>query len=171
MAEPYIGEIRLFGFDFAPAGWAKCDGGLLSIEQNQALFSILGTTYGGDGRTEFGLPGMRGRTPISFDDNHILGEKSGTETIDLTTAQIPTHTHIMQATNADAISDNNGAIPTDHILAQATTKIYSDDLSTLTAMNAIAVGHTGGGTGMNNMQPFLTINFCIALTGTYPPRN
>ncbi|NES22537.1 MAG: phage tail protein [Symploca sp. SIO3E6] len=171
MAEPFIGEIRLFGFDFAPKGWAKCDGALLSINQNQSLYSILGNTYGGDGRTDFGLPGLRGRTPISFDNNHILGEQSGTETIDLTTDKMPTHTHAMQATNADAISGNDGANPTGHILAQATTKIYSDDFSTLTSMNAITVGNTGGGTGMNNMQPFLTINFCIALTGLYPPRN
>lgn len=166
MIDPYLGEIRLFGFDFPPNGWAECNGSLLSISQNQSLYSILGTTYGGDGRTTFALPDLRGRVPISFSSSHSQGQEGGTEASILTTAQIPAHTHTMQATTNDA----QGINPTDQVLAQSVTNTCAKP-DNLVSMNVTAVGNAGDGSGFKNMQPFLTINFCIAITGVFPPRN
>jgi len=180
MSEPYIGQITMFAGNFAIRGWALCDGQLLAISQNQSLFSLLGTTYGGDGRTTFGLPDLRGRAPMhagqgSGLSNRSLGLKSGTETNTLTIANLPTHAH----TDSDPLlnataSPPNTSNPTGAALALA--PVYNDSETPASAMNADSVEHpatgpAGGGTSHNNMQPYLAIHFIIALTGVFPPRN
>lgn len=171
MSEPFLAEIRIVGFNFAPRGWAFCDGQILPINQNQSLYSLLGTTYGGDGRTSFALPDMRGRTPIHVGastngTNHTQGQKSGEETHTLTTAEMPTHTHV--ARGASVPADNTD--PTGRVLADTAGLYGAPDANTLT-MAADNLANTGGGQGHNNMQPYLTLNFCIALQGLFPPRN
>ncbi|MGK7909049.1 MAG: phage tail protein [Synechococcus sp.] len=171
MTEPYLGEIRMFGFNFAPRGWAQCNGETLPISQNQSLYSILGTTYGGDGRTSFALPDLRGRVPIHKSSTYPLGTKSGVESITMTEAQMPAHTHTMRGTSDAALSsDNGGNDPTGRVLATSTTPIYTS-AANLTSLNAITIGTNTGGQPIDNIQPFLTIEFCIALSGTFPPRN
>ena len=173
MAEPYLGEIRMVGFTFAPRQWALCDGEILPINQNQSLYSILGTTYGGDGRTSFALPDLRGRTPIHAGSGtgltaRTLGEKGGEEGHVLTVSEVPPHRHAVNATSVDADTNN----PTGALLGGATFPIYgSFDDTTKTTLNSLAVASTGKDTEVNNMQPFLAVNFIIALTGTFPPRN
>lgn len=168
MSEPFLAEIRLFGFNFAPVGWALCDGQLLPINQNQSLYSLLGTTYGGDGRTTFALPDLRGRVPIHFDGSHPLGQKSGEETHPLTTAEIPGHTHQLAASNDTADSQ----IPNGTALARSTaTDPGWTPPASLVGMAPESVGTTGTGQGHDNMQPYLTVEFCIALRGIFPPRN
>ena len=181
MSEPYIGEIRMFGFNFAPRNWAKCDGEILSISQNESLYSILGTTYGGDGRTTFALPDLRGRVPIHPGDSnttgsssHSLGAKIGVESNTMTEAQMPAHTHTIMGTSDNALSSANGGNdPTGRVLATSTTAIYTGDTSAanLTPLSAITVDTNTGDQPIDNMQPFLAIEFCIALSGTFPPRN
>ena len=165
MSDPYLGEVRMFAFDFAPRNWAKCDGELLPIEQNQALFSILSTTYGGDGRTDFALPDLRGRTPLHKGNGISLGQYDGEEGVALTTTEIPAHTHTAHTASANAGSND----PTDRLLAQ-TANLYGA-ASNLVSMASTAIGSTGGGQEHNNMQPYLVINFCISMAGTFPPRN
>jgi len=163
MAEPFLSEIRIVSFDFAPKGWATCDGQFLPINQNQGLFSLLGTTYGGDGRTNFALPNLRGRTPIHFGD-HSLGEAAGSEAVTITIGQLPTHTHVLQATSNTATDP----IPTSSLMmATASADLYGAAQS-LVAMNAGVVGNVGGSQAHLNLQPFLTLNFCIALQGIFP---
>ncbi|MDV3348306.1 tail fiber protein [Leptothoe sp. LEGE 181152] len=167
MSEPFLGEIKMFGFNFPPRGWAKCDGETLAINQNQSLYSLLGTTYGGDGRTSFALPGLRGRVPIGFGSGYPQGQRSGEEGSTLTTSDMPSHTHTVQATSADA----SGTTPSDQVLAHtANVNIYAD-AANLVSLNSNTVGSAGGGQAIDNMQPFLAVEFCIALTGTFPPRN
>ena len=169
MSEPFLAEIRIVGFNFAPRGWAFCDGQILPINQNQSLYSLLGTTYGGDGRTSFALPDLRGRTPIHKSDSHGLGQKGGAETVTLTAAEMAAHTHAARASSA------NGNVPlpalgaTGHVLAGFDG--YSDTTTTMTALRSGTVTNAGGGQAHNNMQPFLTLNFCIALKGLFPSRN
>lgn len=172
MSEPFIGEVRSFGFNFAPVGWAQCNGQLLSIAQNTALFSILGTTYGGDGRTNFALPDLQGSVPMGAGQgsglsDRPLGEHGGTETEVLTAQQIPSHNH---AANAQAGNGNQPA-PAGNFWAQdlGGSKEYGDDGSS--QMAAGAVGATGGGQPHNNLQPYQVLNYCIALTGIFPPRS
>lgn len=179
MTEPYIGEIRLFGFNFAPRNWAQCDGELLSIEQNQSLYSLLGTTYGGDGRTTFALPDLRGRVPIHPGNSNTTGStnlsqgaKSGVESNTMTEAQMPAHTHTMRGTSDAALASTSGGNdPTGRVLATSTIAIYTSDTSNLTPLSAITIGQNTGGQSIDNMQPFLAVEFCIALVGTFPPRN
>ncbi len=166
MSEPFLAEIRMVGFNFAPRGWAFCDGQILPINQNQSLYSLLGTTYGGDGRTSFALPELRGRTPIHMGNGHSLGQRSGTETQPLTVAQIPRHQHQLRASSDNA----NENAPADNLLARSTSTIYSSP-GNLVAMNSGAVADTGAGQGHDNMQPYLALNFCIALQGLFPSRN
>ncbi len=170
MAEPYLSEIRIFGFNFAPRNWAQCDGQILPINQNQSLYSLLGTTYGGDGRTSFALPDLRGRAAIHKGTTITLGAKSGSESVVLTTDQIPSHDHTLQATNDDSTSP---LPPQDNFLARATTPLYhtATNLVALKATDVPAVGKTGGSQGHNNMQPFQALNFCIAISGLFPSRN
>jgi len=167
VSEPFLGEIRLFGFSFAPRSWAKCDGQLLAISQNQSLFSILGTTYGGDGRNTFALPDLRGRVPRQVDTGLNQGTVSGSEAVPLTTAAVPPHTHSLRATSDNATSSS----PTGNVYAKAGTTVYRDTADALVDMNSGAIGATGGGQGHDNMQPFQVISFCIAVTGLFPPRN
>lgn len=166
MAEPFLSEIRIMSFVFAPKGWALCNGQLLPINQNQALFSLLGTTFGGDGRVNFALPDLRGRTPIHVGSGHTLGEKGGEQAHTLSISEIPTHTHVVQATNTDA---NRSDSPLNNILGPA-NNIYGSP-SQLTTLNPATVTSVGGSQAHLNMQPFLTLSFCIALQGIFPSPN
>ena len=177
MSEPFIGQITMFAGTFAPRGWAFCSGQLLQISQNTALFSILGTTYGGDGRTTFGLPDLRGRVPVGSEGNSAgpglsprpLGQRGGTENVTLSLAQIPSHNHAARAVTP--AGNSNDAI----------NNYWADDAGVSSGtyhsgpangtMNAQAIGNNGGGQAHTNMQPFLAINFIIALTGIFPSRN
>jgi microcystin-dependent protein len=165
VAEPFLSEIRIMSFNFAPKGWAMCDGQLLPINQNQPLFSLLGTTFGGDGRVNFALPDQRGRTPIHVGDGHTLGERGGEQNHTLTKAELPTHQHSAQAATVNA--DTN--IAAGNNLAQA-ANLYSQP-SNLVSMNPTTIASVGGSQAHLNMQPFLTLTFCIALQGIFPSPN
>lgn len=168
MTEPFLGEVKLFGFNFNPRGWAKCDGQLLPINQNQSLYSLLGTTYGGDGRTDFALPDLRGRAAAHRGPANTLGTKAGAEAVGLSDAEMPNHTHQLAA-YSDAANSNN---PTGRRLAQAGVSAYHPpDPANTVQMNAGALGNTGTNTPHENMQPFTVVNFCIALQGLFPSRN
>jgi microcystin-dependent protein len=173
MADPYLGEIRPFAFGYAPKGWALCNGALLSIQQNAALYSLLGNTFGGDGRTTFALPDLRGRTPLHPDpaQQQQRGTIGGAEQVTLLPTQVPPHTHsvIASGTNADR-SGAAGATPCFLGATVAGSSYAPASGATLTPLDASAVGSIGGGQAHNNMQPSLVINFCIATTGAYPPR-
>lgn len=169
MAEPFLSEIRIMSFEFAPKGWTMCNGALLPINQNQALFSLLGTTFGGDGRVNFALPDLRGRTPIHVGSGHILGERGGEQAHTLSIAELPTHTHVLNASSTDGNAPvPNG--PSGNLLARTVNQIYGPPQN-LVAMNAGSVTNTGGSQAHLNMQPFLTLNFCIALQGIFPSPN
>jgi microcystin-dependent protein len=165
MAEPFLSEIRLFSFNFPPKGWAFCNGQLLPINQNQALFSLLGTTYGGNGQTNFALPNLRGRVPIHEGNGHTLGEAAGASAVTINISQLPTHQHLFQATSADA--EVSG--PTGNFLAAFLNGYASP--GGLAAMNAGTVTNVGGSQPHINQQPYLVINFCIALQGIFPSQN
>jgi microcystin-dependent protein len=164
MAEPFLSEIRLMSFVFAPRGWALCNGQLLPINQNQALFSLLGTTYGGDGRVNFALPDLRGRTPIHVGSGHTLGERGGEQAHTLSIAELPTHTHVLSASSSDATQP----IPTANMLARLAPANPYAAPQTLATTSAASVANTGGSQAHLNMQPFLTLSFCIALQGIFP---
>jgi microcystin-dependent protein len=168
MAEPFLSEIRIMSFVFAPKGWALCNGQLMPINQNQALFSLLGTTFGGDGRVNFALPDLRGRTPIHVGSGHTLGERGGEPAHTLSIAELPTHTHVMNGNSQNATTDTPANNTT---LAQASIDIYRTQATTLVAMDAGIVGNVGGSQAHLNMQPFLTLSFCIALQGIFPSPN
>ena len=167
MSEPFLAEVRIVGFNFAPRGWAFCDGQILPINQNQSLYSLLGTTYGGDGRTSFALPDLRSRTPIHVSDSHGLGQKGGVETHPLVTAEMAAHTHVAKASST---AGDNPA-PTGRVLAAATDLYRDPEAATMTALRSGTVTNTGGGQAHNNMQPYLTVAFVIALRGLFPSRN
>src|SRR4051794_30935009 len=162
MAEPFLSEIRIMSFGFPPKGWALCDGQLLPINQNQALFSLLGTTYGGDGRVNFGLPNLQGRAPIHMGGGHTLGERGGEQGHTLSIAELPTHTHalVAQAANADTLA------PGANVLASA-NNVYGG-AANLTSLLPTTIGNVGGSQAHLNMQPFLVLTFCIALQGIFP---
>jgi microcystin-dependent protein len=167
MAEPFLSEIRIMSFVFAPKGWALCNGQLLPINQNQPLFSLLGTTFGGDGRVNFALPDLRGRTPIHVGSGHTLGERGGEQAHTLSIAELPTHTHVLNATSTNA----SQPIPTGNLLSrQAPVNPYIG-ATALGAMIAGTVTNTGGSQAHLNLQPFLTLSFCIALQGIFPSPN
>ncbi|HZD04286.1 MAG TPA: tail fiber protein [Longimicrobiales bacterium] len=168
MSEPFLAEIRMVGFNFAPRGWALCDGQILPISQNQSLYSLLGTTYGGDGRTSFALPDLRGRTPVHVSQDHPEGQKAGEETHTLSAAEMPTHTHGLRASSTDGDTVDTGS---SSILAREVGGIYQQGASSLTALRAGTIANTGGGQAHENMMPFITLNFCIALQGLFPSRN
>ena len=171
--EPFIGFIGMFGGNFAPRGWALCDGNLLSISENQALFSILGTTYGGDGRTTFGLPDMRGRVPMHPGSGpglttRRLGEKGGAEDVVLTINQMPSHNHVATLRSIEEDADQSEAAG--NTLANHTGYYNGTPDASLNA-GSITVANNGGGQHHTNVQPFICVNYIIALVGTYPSRN
>lgn len=179
MAEPFIGEIRMFGGNFEPYGWAFCDGRLLAIAQNSALFSLLGTTYGGNGSTNFALPDLRGRVPMSFGNGpgltpRSLGEMSGTENVTLLSSQMPSHTHLVGATTT--VPTGRPAPPTDNLPAavsvnpSGTTVMIYGPAPANTTMSPAMIQPAGGNQPMPNMQPYTCVNFIIALQGIYPSR-
>lgn len=171
MAQPYVGEIRMFGGNFAIAGWAFCDGSLLPISENETLFQLIGTTYGGDGQTTFGLPDLRGRVPIHMGQgpglqNYVLAQNGGVESVTLTIQQIPIHTHTPAASNTGA-SDT----PANNFWANSTTgKPYSAAPPTI-QMNAGTISPTGGSQPHDNMIPFLCVTYIISLFGIFPSPN
>lgn len=167
MSEPFLAEVRIVGFNFAPRGWAFCDGQILPINQNQSLYSLLGTTYGGDGRTSFALPDLRGRTAIHRSDGHSLGQKSGAETVTLTSAEMASHTHAFHASTAVA----NQTTAAGHIVADGGPNSIYNSAAPNENMKANSLPNAGGGQAHNNMQPYLAVNFCIALLGLFPSRN
>jgi microcystin-dependent protein len=165
VAEPFLSEIRMMSFNFAPRGWAMCNGQLLPINQNQALFALLGTTFGGNGQTNFALPDLRGRVPIHVGAGHTLGEMAGEEAHTLTSAELAPHIHVMNgvSTNADVVS------PTDNLVAQS-SQLYGP-AAQLTPLDPSTNGSTGGSQAHPNLQPFVTLTFCIALQGIFPSPN
>lgn len=165
MGEPFIGEIRAFSFAFAPRGWAFCDGHLMAINQNQALFALLGTMYGGDGRVNFALPDLRGRMPLHIGAGFTQGQAGGEEAHTLTINELPPHTHVPQGSTSDA----NSGTPVGGVWAAQAANPYSGGANV--TMNATACGPAGGSQPHPNLAPFLTLNFCIALQGIFPSRS
>jgi microcystin-dependent protein len=170
--DPFVAEIRIFPFNFAPKGWAFCDGQILPLSQNTALFSLLGTTYGGDGKSNFALPNMQGNAPMHPGQGpglslHDLGETGGSETVSLLESEIPSHSHQLRADVLD-IADTNVASPSASLALSGGGTLFQASSNTQMSGNALAP--SGGDQPHNNMQPYLTLNFCIALQGVYPPR-
>ena len=173
MSDQFVAEIRIFPFNFAPTGWAFCDGQLLPLSQNTALFSLLGTFYGGDGKSTFALPNLQGRAPMRTGQGQglserFLGEQGGAETVTLLVSEIPFHTHQLLAAGSDPAESND---PTNFALARSKNgNAYTTTLTPLAQMAFQALPPAGGGLPHNNMQPYLTLNFCIALQGIFPQR-
>jgi microcystin-dependent protein len=170
MSNPFLSEIRIMSFNFAPKGWAMCNGQTLPINQNQPLFALLGTTYGGNGQTTFALPNLQGRTSLHMGGGHTLGERGGEEAHTVNQSEMPAHTHI--ATVDVKPGDNTSANPTGSYPANTGgTPMYSPGSSNMVAMNPGMVTSTGGSQPHENRQPYLCLNFCIALQGIFPSRN
>ena len=167
MAEPFLSEIRIFGFNFPPKGWAFCNGQFMPINQNQALFSLLGTTYGGNGQTTFALPNLQGRAPIHEGSGHTLGEAAGSSAVTITQQTMPQHLHFLQGTSTDA----NSALLANGVPGRLGATIYSNNVSALVAFDPSSVTNVGGSQAHTNMQPYLVLNFCIALIGIFPSQN
>lgn len=172
MADQFVAEIRIFGFNFPPTGWAFCDGQILPISQNTALFALLGTTYGGDGRSTFALPNLQGNAPMMHGDGpglsqRFLGENGGSQSVTLIESEIPAHTHIVKVSVSDGPAELSA--PANAAIGFASRPIYASPPSEAT-MAPAAIGVAGGSLPHNNMQPYLTLNFCIALQGIFPPR-
>jgi microcystin-dependent protein len=175
MSSPFVAEIRIFGFNFAPVGWALCNGQLLPISQNTALFSLLGTTYGGNGTSTFGLPNLQGCAPLDAGQgpglsDRVLGETGGQTTVTLSSNHLPIHAH----SNAAFTSAGNQNSPVNNACATAKVQRQTANLYSSTdgaTMNAGALAATGGGQPHNNMPPYLVLNFCIAMQGVFPSRN
>jgi microcystin-dependent protein len=171
--DPFVAEIRIYGFNFAPKGWAFCDGQILPLSQNTALFSLLGTTYGGDGKSNFALPDMQGNAPMHPGQGpglslHDLGETGGSETVTLLESEIPSHSHAWKASAADA---GSGSPAANQVGNPSGLNMYAAASGApLVAFNANALAPAGGDQPHNNMMPYLTLNFCIALQGVFPPR-
>lgn len=173
MADPFVAEIRMFGGNFAPTGWAFCDGQLLPISQNTALFSLLGTYYGGNGQSTFALPDLRGRTPMHHGQgqglsDRVLGESGGAETVTLLSSEIPAHTHNFALPTVDANATTSN--PQDNLPARTVENTYAANGTTVD-MAPVTSGNAGGSQPHNNLQPYLTVTFIIALQGVFPPRS
>lgn len=172
--DPFVGEIRAFAFGVVPRGWHLCDGALLSIQQNAALYSLLGVAYGGDGKTTFKLPDLRGRVPlcqgvVSGVGQYLIGNADGLEAVALTSAQLPPHTHGLTCSSAGATTNNPaGAVPA---VAATDANVYADAASPASALAAGVIAPAGQSLAHNNMQPSQAVSFCIAIQGLYPPRN
>jgi microcystin-dependent protein len=167
MSEPFMAEIKIISWNFAPKGWAFCNGQQLPINQNQALFSLLGTTYGGNGQTTFALPNLQGRTPIHESNSHTLGEAAGQSAHTVSQSEMPTHQHLLQASSVNG----NTVIPTTGLLARSLNELYQARGGNLTTMDPTSVSAVGGSQPHINMQPYLVLNFIIALQGIFPSRN
>lgn len=169
MSAPYVGEIRMFAGNFAPAGWMLCEGQLLPISENEVLFNLIGTTYGGDGQSTFALPNLASRIPMHFSNNYVIGESFGNEEVTLTTQQIPVHNHAVLA-NAGSSSTSS---PVGAVLGRnaATDQYTTDDSVGFNNLSPNVIGLVGGSQPHNNMMPFLCINFIISLFGIYPNPN
>jgi microcystin-dependent protein len=175
MTSPFVAEVRIFPFNFPPTGWAFCDGQLMPISQNTALFSLLGTTYGGDGKSTFAIPNMQGNAPMHPGQGpglslHDLGETGGSDTVSLLESEIPAHTHLVMV---DGLFDGTGPAPSplqSYAKASAGTPYSSVTNTNVVTFNANAIAPAGGDQPHNNMMPYLTLNFCIALQGVFPPR-
>lgn len=165
MTTPYLSEIKIMSFNFAPRGWAFCNGQILPINQNQALFSLIGTTYGGDGRQTFGLPNLQGRTPLHFGNGYTLGQNGGETAHTLSIPEMPQHVHTVSASTTAA----NAPIPTGNDLG-AVANLYGAAAS-LTTLSPSTLSNVGGSQPHENMQPYLTLNFCISLQGIFPSQN
>jgi len=166
MAEPFLSEVRIFSFGYAPQGWALCNGQLLPINQNQALFALLGTTYGGNGQTNFALPDLRGRVPMHVGGGLVLGQKAGEEAHTLTATEMPAHTH-----QANASANGPTVTPPSGNFWASNTGFSPYGSAADTAMSPQAIGNTGGSQAHENRSPYLTLNFCIALQGIFPSPN
>jgi microcystin-dependent protein len=172
--DPFVAEIRIFPFNFAPKGWAFCDGQILPLSQNTALFSLLGTTYGGDGKTNFALPNCQGNAPMHPGQGpglslHDLGETGGSETVSLLLSEMPGHSHGMGIHNLDGADTQNPSA--NSVIAKSSQgNAYQTSIAGIQAMSNNAIPTAGGDQPHNNMQPYLTLNFCIALQGVFPPR-
>ena len=174
MADPFVAEIRIFGFNFAPKGWATCDGQLLPLSQNTALFSLLGTTYGGDGKSTFALPNLADRAPMHPGQGpglslHDLGEEGGSSTVTLLESEMPNHTHVARAI-APATANQDDPSPNVQLASVTGANIYAAP-NNAAPLSLSAIAPAGGSLPHNNLQPFLTMNFCIALQGVFPPRS
>jgi microcystin-dependent protein len=168
MSQPFIGEIRMFGGNFAPAGWAFCDGQLVPISENDALFTLIGTTYGGDGQETFALPDLQGRIPIHQGNGFTIGEKGGVETVTLTTQQIPIHNHLpMCKSTAGEVGTPQNTV----WAASGTNQTIYSNSPVSTTMNSAAIGPAGGSQPHENMMPFLVISFIISLFGVFPSQS
>jgi microcystin-dependent protein len=172
MSQPFLSEIKIFSFNFAPKGWAMCNGQLLPINQNQALFSLLGTTYGGNGQTNFALPNLQSRVPIHEGRSHTLGEAGGEQSHTLTIAELPTHTHGFSANSAvvGAAANATQGLPASNYWANSGKGVYSTSPGNA-VMSPQTIANVGGSQPHLNMQPFLVLNFCIALQGIFPSQN
>lgn len=175
MSDYFMGQIIMAGFSFAPKTFAHCDGRLMSIAQNQALYSLLGTQFGGDGITTFGLPDMRGRAPVAYGTSvdqawqptpMTMGQQGGTETVTLNLAQLPSHTHLLQGSSTSGQVKN----PTNAVIGSTTNALYGDASSNVVTLDTRTCGAAGGNQPHPNMQPYSVVNFCIALTGIFPSR-
>lgn len=175
MADQYVGEIRIFGCNFAPTGWAQCNGQILSISQNTALFSLLGTNYGGDGRVTFALPNLQGAATLNWGSgagltSYVVGETAGAATVTLTLNEMPGHSHTVNAINSGNAASPNGSIwgnPT----ARPAPNFFTNSVGSGPVMNPQAIGVNGGNSAHNNLMPYQVVNYCIALTGVFPPRS
>jgi len=167
MAEPFLSEIRIFSFNFAPKGWALCNGQLLPINQNQALFSLLGTTFGGDGRVNFGLSNLQGQVPIHVGNGHTLGEKGGEQAHTLSLPELTQHTHVLNGTTNVAVNTPSNT----SILGKSNPQSVYGGPANLVPMDSRSISNVGGSQAHLNMQPFLTLNFSIALQGIFPSQN
>ena len=168
MSDPFLGEIRLLGFSFAPKGWALCNGQILNVNQNQALYSLLGNQFGGTAPTTFALPDLRGRVPVHTSAGVPQGSVGGSESVALTLNNMPAHTHTLMATSQ--AGDRNGVAVTRNLAQVTSGSAYAEPGGTQTTLNSQAVAPTGGSSAHSNMQPYQVVNFAIALSGLYPSR-
>jgi len=167
MAEPFLGEIRIMSFNFPPKGWALCNGQTLPINQNQPLFALLGTTYGGNGQTTFALPNLQGQTPIHIGGGFLQGQNGGEQNHTLSSLEMPMHPHVAQGTTTNA----DQPIPTGNLLGAANNMYTGANAGNLTPLDPTSISSQGGGQPHQNMQPYLTLSFCVALQGIFPSQN